>query len=113
VAFFPAVFGPTADWLGMGFAVIDDIDDAAESFGFHFVGEPGVRHSQDLENIVRLTPNYEAWRVAWDEAFGRTQDDAAASAETNELWLRVLAEHPIHGSDDEIDRHAALPPIGQ
>jgi hypothetical protein len=111
VAFFPAVLGPAANWLRWDFAVIDDINEAAETFGFHFVGEPGVRHAQGLEKIVRPTPAYEAWRVAWDKAFGRSQDEGIALAETKELWLRVLAEHPIHGSKDEIDRHAALPPI--
>ncbi len=108
VAFFPAVIGPTSPWLRLDFAVIDDIDIAAESFGFHFVGEPGVRHAQGFENIVRRTPNYEAWRSAWKDAFDRTQDEAIADRDTDALWLRVLAEHPIHGG--QLYRHPRLPP---
>ncbi len=107
VAFFPAVIGPTSNWLQLDYAVIDDIDEPAESFGFHFVGEPGVHHAQGLENVVRPSVNYDAWRFAWEAAFARTSDESAAHAETKELWLRVLAEHPIHGSD--VDRHPALP----
>jgi hypothetical protein len=37
VAFFPAEIGPTSNWLRWDFAVIDDIDEDAESFGFHFL----------------------------------------------------------------------------
>ena len=36
VVFFPAEIGPTSNWLRWDFAVIDDIDEDAESFGFHF-----------------------------------------------------------------------------
>jgi hypothetical protein len=98
VAFFPAEIGPTSNWLRLDYAVIDDINDDAESFGFHFVGEPGVRHAQGYENIVRRTPNYEAWRSAWEKAFARTTDERIADSETEPLRLRVLAEHPIHGA---------------
>ena len=108
MAFFPAEIGPTSNWLRLDLAVIDDIDEAAESFDFHFVGEPSVRHAQGFENIVRCTPNYEAWRSAWEDAFERTQDEAIADRETDALWLRVLAEHPIHGC--QVYRHPRLPP---
>src|SRR3712207_5430717 len=49
VAFFPAEIGPTSVWLKWDLAVIDDIKEEAQSFGFHFVGEPGVRHGQGFE----------------------------------------------------------------
>ena len=107
VAFFPAEIGPTSDWLRFDFAVIDDINEEAESIGFHFVSEPGVRHAQGFENIVRRTPNYEAWRSAWEDAFARTQNEKSADGETETLWLRVLAEHPIHGG--RLYRHVRLP----
>ncbi len=101
VVFFPAVFADVSDpiWASWEEAVIDDINEAAETFGFHFVSDPGTRHAQGLENVVRPTPNYRAWRAAWDFAFARTGDDRLADAETRSLWLRVLAEHPIHGLD--------------
>lgn len=108
IAFYPAEIGPTSNWLRWDFAVIDDINEGAESFGFHFVSEPGVRHAQGFENIVRRTPNYEAWRSRWEDAFARTQDERAADLEAHRLWLRVLAEHPIHGG--RLYRHPALPP---
>src|SRR5262245_15877543 len=85
VAFFPAVIGPTSDWLRMGFAVIDDIDAKAESFGFHFIGSPNERHAQGLENIVRRDALYDEWRSAWDAAFARTGDESIADDATNEL----------------------------
>jgi hypothetical protein len=97
VAFFPAEIGPTSMWLAWDYAVIDDINEAAEDFGFHFVSEPGVRHAQDFENIARCTPTYEAWRTAWTDAYSRTRDEALADRETEHLRIRVMAEHPIHG----------------
>jgi hypothetical protein len=108
VAFFPAEIGPTSNWLKWDLAVIEDIDEEAQSFGFHFVSEPGVRHAQGFENIVRPTSNYRAWRAAWEDAYGRTHDERLADAEAETLWLRVLAEHPIHGG--VVDRHPRLPP---
>ena len=100
VAFGPTVLGPTTMWRGMEEAVIVDIDDEAETFGFRFVSEgAGVRHGQGLENIVRVTRSYLAWRTAWEQSFARTGDEATADSEAGDLWLRVLAEHPIHGRD--------------
>ncbi len=63
VAFFPAELDLPSDpsWLGWDFAVIDDVNADAESFGFHFASAPGARHSQGMENIVRRTPKYETW----------------------------------------------------
>jgi hypothetical protein len=84
-------------WMSWDFAVIDDINEGARSFGFHFVDEPEARHAQGFENIVRRTPDYEAWRAAWEAALARTQNERIADLETHALWLRVLAEHPIHG----------------
>jgi hypothetical protein len=109
VAFFPAEIGPTSKWLRWDYAVIDDINEGAESFGFHFVSQPDVRHAQGFENIVRRTPNYEAWRSAWEEAFARSKDEAHSDRDTHALWLRVLAEHPIHGG--RLHRHPVLPPV--
>ena len=110
VAFFPAVIGPTSDWLQFEDAVIDRIDSNAESFQFHFVTEPEPwpRHSQGLENIVRLSTAYRAWRSAWEAALARTGDEKAADRETEELRLNVLAEHPIHGIDVQRFRRRAL-----
>lgn len=112
VAMFPAVIaprvkGPASVYLDWDEMVIDDIDEAAESFGFHFVSEPGVRHAQGFENIVRRTENYEAWRASWLETYKRTGSEETADSAARQLWLRVLAEHPIHGSDGP-DRHLAL-----
>jgi hypothetical protein len=51
-------------------AIIVDVSDRSESFAFRFVSEPeGVRHTQGMEVIVRLTPNYLAWRRAYEEAY--------------------------------------------
>lgn len=107
VAFFPAEIGPTLMWFDWEMAVIEDINEEAQSFGFHFVSDPETRHAQGFENIVRPTDNYRAWRTAWDAAFARTGDEQTADAGTRELWLRVLAEHPIHGGTQR--RHPALP----
>jgi hypothetical protein len=97
VAFFPAVIGPTSNWLRLDFAVIDDINEDTGTFGFHFVGEPGTRHAQDLENIVRRSLMYEAWRSAWQASFDQNQDERFADRDAGTLRLQVLAQHPIHG----------------
>jgi len=99
VAFFPAEIESPSDpgWLRWGFAVIDDVNEEAESFGFHFVSEPGARHAQGMENIVRRTPNYESWRTAFEAVLSATGDSAVAHERTAALRRRVLVEHPIHG----------------
>ena len=110
---FPAVFGPAVagpetaylDWDEM---IIEDIDGSAESFGFHFVSQPSVRYAQGMENIVRVNETYRAWRSAWLAAWERTSSLEDADRESRELWLRVLAEHPIHGSEGS-SRHPSLP----
>lgn len=112
VAMFPAVIAPSdqgpesvyLDWEEM---VIEDVSEGAESFGFHFVSEPGVRHGQGFENIVRVNDTYRAWRAAWEDAYTRTSSACAADAESRPLWLRVLAEHPMYGSSGHA-RHLAL-----
>jgi hypothetical protein len=98
VAFFPCEIGPTPVWVRLDYAVIEDIDEEAELFSFHFVGEPGQRHAQGLENIVRVTPNYLAWREVWQEALRRTGDEFEAVRQTRQAWYRVVAESPIHGN---------------
>jgi hypothetical protein len=109
VAFFPAVVGPVSAWLKWPDAVIDEVNEAAGTFTFHFVDEISERHGQDLENIVRLTATYRAWRSGWEQAFAESQDESAADEAVRPLWLRVLAEHPIHGAP--ASRHPALPPV--
>jgi hypothetical protein len=101
VAFFPAEIASPDDpgWLGWEFAAIDDINEAAESLGFHFVSEPNVRHAQGFENIVRRTPRYARWRSAFERAVAAGKDPNADPA-VRELWLRVLAEHPVHGGSE-------------
>ncbi len=108
VMFAPTVFATPDDprWLKWEEAVITRVNPRSESFSFRFVSEPEEGplvgpHAQGMENIVRITPNYLACRHAYEEAFARTGDSRAASNETAELWLRVLAEHPIHGLDLE------------
>ena len=59
VAMFPAIVaprveGPASVYLDWDEMVIDDINEAAESFGFHFVSKPDVRYGQGFENIVRV-----------------------------------------------------------
>jgi hypothetical protein len=103
VAFAPTVIGPTLMWFGWEEAVILDVNEEAQSFGFRHVSEPeGTRHAQGLENVVRVTPNYRTWRSAWEVSYAKSGDEAVADRETEELWLKVLAEHPIHGPD--VDR---------
>ena len=105
VAFAPGVIGPTRMWLDWEEAVIVDLDDDAETFGFRHVSEPDdARHAQDQENIVRVTPNYRAWRTAWEASYVRTGDEQAADADASELWIKVLAEHPIHGKQLDLER---------
>jgi len=104
----PAIAGPETAYLDWDEMIIDDINTAAESFGFHFVSQPGVRHAQGLENVVRVNETYRAWRSAWLAAWERTSSVEAADRESREFWLRVLAEHPIHGSDGPF-RHSSLP----
>ena len=113
VAMFPAVVapsvaGPESVYLDWDEMVIDNINRPAESFGFHFVSEPGVRHGQGFENIVRANETYRAWRMVWLAAWERTGSNGVADRESRDLWLRLLAEHPIHGSAGRF-RHEALP----
>jgi hypothetical protein len=98
VAFFPAVVSVPDDpgWLRWDYAVIDDVREAAESVGFHFVSEPGVRHAQGMENIVRRTEAYARWRSAYEAALAAGAD-ADGDPLIEALRTRVLAEHPIHG----------------
>jgi hypothetical protein len=103
----PRVEGPASVYLDWDEMVIDDINEAAESFGFHFVSKPDVRYGQGFENIVRVNDSYRAWRAAWEDAYARTGSATSADNESRELWLRVLAEHPLHGSVG-INRHSAL-----
>jgi hypothetical protein len=104
VRFAPTVFSSPDDpaWFKWDEAVITDVNYRTESFGFRFVTEPeGTRHAQGMEVIVRVTENYFAWRRAYEDALARSGEDDAAWRETSDLWLRVLAEHPIHGRDPE------------
>jgi hypothetical protein len=107
IGFFPAELGPTSRWLAWGYAVIDVVNEEAETCGFHFVDDPGRFASQGMENIARRTATYDAWRAAWQVAFASSEDEAAADQATNDLWLRVLAEHPIHGPT--LGRHNSTP----
>jgi hypothetical protein len=97
VAFFPAEFGPTSPWLGMGYAVIEGINADAETCEFRSVEAPFESFGQGMENIVRPSASYLAWRAAWEAAFERTGSEEEADEETEHLRVRVLAEHPIHG----------------
>lgn len=100
VAFFPVQVGPTSLWLAWEDAVIDAIDEDAETFQFHHVSEPATaRHGQGLENIVHRSENYFAWRKAWEAEYARSQNEDAADRATESLRLRVLAEHPLLGRD--------------
>jgi hypothetical protein len=100
VAFAPTVIGPTRMWLAWEEAVILRVDQEAVTFEFRHISEPeGARHSQGLENVVRVTDNYRAWRSAWEASFAKSGDEATADRENANLWLRVLAEHPMHGAD--------------
>jgi len=101
------VDGPGSVYLDWDEMVIDDISEGAESFGFHFVSEPGVRRAQGFENIVRVNHTYRTWRSAWEDAFARTGSTNEADAESRPIWLRVLAEHPRHGNSG-VNRHPAL-----
>jgi hypothetical protein len=112
VAMFPAVIaprveGPASVYLDWDEMVIDDVNEEAQSFGFHFVSEPGVRQAQGFENIVRVDDTYRAWRATWEEAYARTGSTQTADAESRTPWLRVLAGHPLHGSSGS-NRHPAL-----
>lgn len=99
IAFFPAEFETLEDpgWLRWDYAVIADIDEPAGSIGFYFLATPHARHAQGMENIVRRTAGYLAWRSAFEAALAATGDPTKAHAQTHELWVRVMAEHPIHG----------------
>lgn len=108
VAFFPAEIDPGEMWLSWDEAVIDEVRPGAQSFGFHFVSEPDVRHGQGMENIVRRTVYYRRWRRVATEALARTNNAAAAFEAAKPWWIRVLAEHPLHGSASS-RRHPALP----
>lgn len=107
IGFFPAELGPTSRWLAWGYAVIDDIDDEAQTCGFHFVDDPSRRLSQGMENIARRTASYDAWRAGWEAAFAASGDEGTADDATHDLWLHVLAEHPIHGPT--LGRHNSTP----
>lgn len=108
VVFFPAEVGPASMWLSWDEGVVDDIRPEAQSFGFHFVSDPEVRHAQGFENVVRKTVYYRRWRRVFTEALSRTGSEEAAFEEARPVWLRVLAEHPMHGSSG-VRRHPALP----
>src|SRR5437867_4316441 len=83
VAFAATVIGPTRLWLDWEEVVIVDLDDEAKTFGFRHVSEvDDARHAQDLENIVRVTPNYRAWRTAWEASYARKGAATAAVYET-------------------------------
>ncbi len=109
VVMFPAVVapdrpGPGSVYLDWDEMVIDDIDESAESFGFHFVSEPGVRSGQGFENVVRADETYRSWRSAWLAAWEQTGSEAAANRETEELRLRVMAGQPIYGQSGSVRR---------
>jgi hypothetical protein len=89
VAFFPAEISADDDpgWLRWDYAVIDQANQAAQTFTGHFVSSPEESFSQDLNNIVRRTANYYRWRAAIERG----------DADEVELRTHVLAEHPIHG----------------
>ena len=101
VAFFPAEIDIPGDpgWLSWDYAVIEDVDAPAESFGFHFLGTPDVRRAQGWENIVRRSPRYNAWRTAFERGL-HDGKDPYADPNVIELMAAVLAEHPIHGGSD-------------
>src|SRR4051812_47491689 len=98
VAFFPAevATGEDPGWLRWDYAVIDDVNEAAHSFGFHFVPGPAGRPPQGMENIVRQPPTYDQWRAAFERLSSQGQDPESDPA-VHDLWVRVLAEHPLHG----------------
>ena len=112
VAFFPAEIDPGDMWFSWDEAVIDDVRPEAESFGFHFVSEPEVRRAQGMENIVRRSVYYRRWRRVVTEALARTNDAASAFEAAKPWWVRVLADHPLHGSTGS-RRHPALPAPGK
>jgi hypothetical protein len=99
VAFFPAEIAEPDDpgWFRWDYAVIDEVNEAAKTFRGHFLSKPGEKFAQDMNNIVRRTPNYSRWRAAMERVV------AAGGQSTNqeeiELRARVLAEHPIHGGE--------------
>ena len=95
IAFFPVEIDPPGDpgWLSWDFAVIEEVDQGAETFRFHFVGTPHERWGQGMENIVRRTPAYAAWRQAFERQL-KEHGYERASAHTEDLREAVLAEHP-------------------
>ncbi|HEX7591822.1 MAG TPA: hypothetical protein VF375_07710, partial [Candidatus Limnocylindrales bacterium] len=114
IAMLPAIIGlrvngPESVYLDWDEAVIDTINEEAESFSAHIVSGAG-QFSQGFENIVRANETYHAWRAAWLVAFARSGDSDIADRETRPLWLQVLAEHPEHGSSGPY-RHQALGPV--
>ena len=86
----------------MDHAVIDQINQEAESFSGHSVNDPTDLVGQGFENVVRVSPAYEEWRAEWESAFERTGDEEVADSETELLRIRVLAEHPIHGRGPDL-----------
>jgi len=72
------------------------VDHEAETIAFHFVNARDVPVAQGMENLVRRTPNYAAWRAAWEACFEKTGDEAVADRETQTGWFRVIAEDPVH-----------------
>jgi len=106
IALFPVQISSRDDpgWLGRDYAGIDDINERAETFGFHFVSDPGTRRAQGMENIVGRTPSYYAWRAAYEAALAAAGDPKVAMRETQGLARRVVAEHPIYGHDLRRDR---------
>jgi hypothetical protein len=102
VIFAPIVFGPISDYLNDDENELEilEVDHEGGSFAYREIADPdGRRFAYGMDEVVRVTPNYVAWRAAWVDVYTRTCNEQTASRETENLWLRVLAEHPIHGHD--------------
>jgi hypothetical protein len=98
VVFAPLTLGPvsTYDWRDM---VITEVHVEAESFHAYYLDDPQrERFGQGFEMIARRTRYFERWLAAWTEA-GARSSEGAAWAETADLWLYVVAEHPVYGPD--------------
>jgi hypothetical protein len=99
VVFAPLTLGPvsTYDWRDM---VITDVDLEAESFHAYYSDDPErERFGQGFEMIARRTLYFERWLTAWKEAIAHSATDHDAFVKTADLWLYVVAEHPIYGPD--------------
>ena len=71
-----------------------------------------MRNGQGMENIARRSVYYRRWRRVVTETLARTNDANEAYEAAKPWWIRVLAEHPLHGSTGP-RRHAALPRVGK